>query len=170
MQVNKVLERPVRDIMQSDVVTLDPSDTMADAASVFMKAHISGAPVVDGDRACVGVLSITDIVSAVDESSDITARLADEFFGQANLILPSAVYTERLANIRDRLEPQSDQPVSNFMMPQVVSVKENDSLNVAIRCLVDGRIHRVIVVDDHGHLRGIVSTMDVLNAILGDAD
>lgn len=169
MQVQKVLDRPVCAVMQSEVVTLKPSDLMADAASVFMKAHISGAPVVDGNGECVGVLSITDIVSAVDQSSDITARLADEFFGQANLILPSAVYVERLANIRDRLEPQSDQPVSNFMMPQVVTVKENDTLHAAVRRLVDGRIHRVIVVDNEGRLRGIVSTMDVLGAILSDA-
>ncbi len=169
MRVQKVLDRQVCDVMQSEVVTLKPSDLMAHAASVFMKSHISGAPVVDGNGECVGVLSITDIVSAVDQSPDITARLADEFFGQANLILPSAVYVERLANIRDRLEPHSDQPVSKFMMPEVVTVNENDTLHAAVRRLVDGRIHRVIVVDNEGRLRGIVSPMDVLGAVLGDA-
>ncbi len=170
MQTQRIHDLPVGEVMNSDVVTLKPTDLMSDAASTFIRAQISGAPVVYDDGKCAGVISVTDIVNAVDKSTAINARLADEFFGQANLILPSNVYEGRLTEIRDQLAPVADQPVSIFMMTDVVTVKESDDLKVAMRRLVDSHIHRLIVVDEEDRLQGIVSTIDVLDAILRDAD
>src|SRR5690349_6871749 len=50
----------LRDIMTTDVVTLDPNLTIREAMDVFTSKRISGAPVVAGDQV-VGVASATDL-------------------------------------------------------------------------------------------------------------
>ena len=40
------------------------------------------------------------------------------------------------------------------------------TISTVVRDLVDAHIHRVIVTDEHGVLKGIVSTIDVMAALL----
>ena len=53
----------------AEVVTLSADDTLAVAAARFMERGISGAPVVNSQQKCVGVLSATDFVRQVGEHS-----------------------------------------------------------------------------------------------------
>ncbi|MCA9213022.1 MAG: CBS domain-containing protein [Planctomycetales bacterium] len=160
--------RLVHDVMQSNVVTLKPDALLADVASTFMRHGISGAPIVDDQGKCVGVISITDIANAVSDEPRIAAELADEFFGQANLVLPAYVYEARLAKIQDRLTPIAEQPISSIMASTVVTVHEEDKLSVAMKRLVESDIHRLVVVDDYDRLKGIISTIDVIKALIDD--
>jgi len=50
----------VRDCMNTKLVTLSPGMRIREAIKVLLKHKISGAPVVDGDRRLVGVLSEKD--------------------------------------------------------------------------------------------------------------
>src|SRR5690606_30576364 len=86
--------RPVRDVMQTDVVTLRPDMSAREAARVLAAHRIGGAPVVDEARRAVGVLSQSDLArleadrpstaaagaffSDVDDYRDLAALPADE--------------------------------------------------------------------------------------------
>jgi CBS domain-containing protein len=50
------------DLMSRDVVTISEEMSLRAAARLFLENGIGGAPVVDGDGRCVGVLCATDIV------------------------------------------------------------------------------------------------------------
>ncbi len=50
----------VRNFMTTDVVTLSPDMDVLRAISILLKHNISGAPVVDGDGALVGMLTERD--------------------------------------------------------------------------------------------------------------
>ncbi len=52
------------------------------------------------------------------------------------------------------------------MATDLVAVEATDKLETVIQKFIDAHIHRVIVTDDLGKLIGIVSTTDVLAAIL----
>ena len=52
-----------KDIMSSPLVTVDPNDTVDEAAKIMAQKHIKKLPVVDGDKV-VGVVSTSDIVRA----------------------------------------------------------------------------------------------------------
>jgi CBS domain-containing protein len=48
--------------MSRDVVLIPQEMAMRDAAQLLWQAHVSGAPVVDAQGRCVGILSATDFV------------------------------------------------------------------------------------------------------------
>jgi CBS-domain-containing membrane protein len=56
------------------------------------------------------------------------------------------------------------------MSRQVRSVPDKAPLVEVARVMCDGHWHRVPVVDDGGALCGIISTMDVLAALVNAAD
>ena len=52
-----------KDIMSAPLVTVDPNDTVDEAAKIMAQKRIKKLPVVDGDKV-VGVVSTSDIVRA----------------------------------------------------------------------------------------------------------
>ncbi len=60
--------------------------------------------------------------------------------------------------------------VSQRMSKQVTSVTEQAPIVEVARVMCDGHWHRVPVVDESGKLSGIISTMDVLAALVNVAD
>jgi len=52
------------------------------------------------------------------------------------------------------------------MTRDVVFVTEDTPLSVVIRQMVSAHVHRILVLDAGRHLKGIISTMDVLAALL----
>jgi CBS domain-containing protein len=51
------------DLMTSPVQTIRQETSLREAAGMLSGSHISGAPVVDADGRCVGVLSSSDFVT-----------------------------------------------------------------------------------------------------------
>jgi CBS domain-containing protein len=52
------------------------------------------------------------------------------------------------------------------MTPDVVSVTPETSVLKVIQNMVNAHVHRVVVLDEERRLQGIISTMDVLAALL----
>jgi PAS domain S-box-containing protein len=55
----------VRDLMNTEVVTLEPETTMQTATAIFANRHIDGAPVVDRAGKLIGLISKSHLVEAV---------------------------------------------------------------------------------------------------------
>ena len=55
----------VRDLMTTQLVTLQPTDTVKKAAIKFAVDNISGAPVVDNRNHLLGILSENDILNTI---------------------------------------------------------------------------------------------------------
>lgn len=60
--------------------------------------------------------------------------------------------------------------VEAVMTETVYAVRPDDPLLLAVRLMLEQRIHRVIVVNEMGQLYGVVSAMDVLRALTNDTD
>jgi CBS domain-containing protein len=54
--------RSLKDVMTSDVVYVNPQDTLREALSVMVENRVSAMPVLDARRHCVGVISVTDLL------------------------------------------------------------------------------------------------------------
>jgi CBS domain-containing protein len=65
-------ELQASDLMTRDVVSVPVCATLREAARVLGKARVSGAPVVDAEGRCVGVLSAGDFLrGAINENLEI---------------------------------------------------------------------------------------------------
>lgn len=65
----------VRDVMTYDPVTVDPEDTIQEAAERMLEYQVSGLPVISGGKA-VGIITESDIFRLVVESwAEMTAEV-----------------------------------------------------------------------------------------------
>jgi predicted transcriptional regulator len=129
-------KRPVGEIMQGGVATVSPELSLSGFLEWLTGEEISGAPVVDQNGVLRGVVSKTDIVSFL--TNDATA-VADD-------VLQSAT-------------------VDEIMTEDALTVDISEPIQDVARKMVDGRMHRVIVVAD-GQIRGIVTTFDLLKVLV----
>ena len=59
----------VAELMRTDVKTIGPDATIAEAVELLAEGHVSGLPVVDKHDRIVGVLSSSDILEAEAEAT-----------------------------------------------------------------------------------------------------
>ena len=140
----------VRDIMRGDVVTLRAKDSMQHAASVFHSYGITGAPVVDDDGVCVGVLSTSDFVNREIVAASIPAAATLAF---------DSMYVKKTYAPAERIEGNV---VETYMTPDVCSIYVNDSMLKAARMLCEEHVHRLVVVDGQHRPVGVVSSLDIV--------
>ncbi|QDT64963.1 CBS domain-containing protein [Calycomorphotria hydatis] len=145
-----------RDVMTPEVVALNERMTLAEAADVLRQHHISGAPVVTTEGKLVGMLSLTDIVEKETEglAPVHSGKLAWHMLDHAG----GLEFDNHQLLVKDR------------MSRTVASIGERAPLVDAARIMCDGHWHRLPVLDHDGKLSGIISTMDILAALVNVAD
>lgn len=144
--------RPVRDVMETEVVTLCPEMSARDAARVLAEHRIGGAPVVDEQRRVLGVLSQSDLARL--EADRPSAAAAGAFFSDVEDYRDLAVLPADESLVR----------VDAVMQRDVLSVPPDATLQEAAQRMRAQRIHRLLVLED-GRLRGLVSALDLLIAV-----
>jgi CBS domain-containing protein len=142
------------DLMSTELVLIPEDMSLKSAARRLANAAVTGAPVVNSDGRCVGVLSATDFLHWMDRSGH-TNRAA---------CAASPAFTTSWQNIDpDRLP---DDIVRDYMTRDAVTVHGTTPLAALTQRMIDVHIHRVIVVDQAGKVVGVVSSTDVLAAVV----
>jgi CBS domain-containing protein len=174
----------LRDIMSTDLVVLDPEQTLEDAMGVFTSQHISGAPVVSGKKV-MGVLSVTDILDFASSTPSVPAERPEPVeidepepdLLWENADVPAATFYTELwsdvgADVNERFsEPKTaewnrfaEHAVSEAMTRTVVSLASSTSVEEAADMMRRRGVHRVLVIDQ-GELAGIVTMTDITEAV-----
>jgi CBS domain-containing protein len=147
-------ELMARDVMIFEPVCVDRSDTIWQLARVFVEHEISGAPVVDQQGRLVGVVSRTDLVRrCLEGTADIPpAYLFEVIFEQGadDEAAGADVIRERLICVED------------CMTQDPVTASPETPVGTIASLMFDGRIHRVIVVDEERFPVGIITSLDLL--------
>lgn len=71
-----VYELRIEQVMEKDVITIGPQETMGDLKRLLQENKISGTPVCDGDR-LLGIVSIEDLLKAL-EAGEQDALIRDK--------------------------------------------------------------------------------------------
>lgn len=151
----------VSDVMNRKVVCISANALMAQAAALIVEHSISGLPVVDDAGLCVGILS----------TSDFTRR---ELHRDSEGHLPIANVQEIL--VQDeysgtfRIEEILEDRVANHMTNAIQTISPQATVLQAARCMCLEQVHRLIVIDEGDRPVGIVSTLDVLAALVAAVD
>lgn len=132
----------VADVMTKVVVTVEPEENLDEVAQRFVQRHLSSAPVIDAKGQCVGILSAADFVRR-----QITPARQNE-----------ATHNGHCSLVRDE------------MTPAVRAVRAEQSLLSAARVMCAQHIHHLPVIDDQLRPIGVVSTMDIVAAMVNAVD
>lgn len=131
----------VRELMSTELTTVDEATSLKEAAQLMTAQGVSGLPVVDESGRLVGIISEADFVAHTSSR------------GRAGL----------LRALFDDLRSRSfDQKVGEAMSRKLVTVTPYDSHREAARLMTRHRIKRLPVVDADGRLEGIISRSDLL--------
>lgn len=179
----------LRNIMTTDVVSLSPLATVRDAMDLLARRHLSGAPVVAGERV-VGVVSAGDLIGFAASDPGVPTEHEEasdtEWRDWSDLPLPEtsdaendpsgeyftdmwddagADVSERMANV-DGPEWNSleEHEVREVMTRKLWALGPDDSVERAAELMGRAGIHRVLVVDE-GTLVGIVTVTDIARAV-----
>lgn len=153
--IERLISLRVRDVMARDVVTVAANRTMSEAAETLRNYGISGVPVTDEMGRCVGVLSATDFVQDLLEIEgeqphrEITHELATH--GPSGTI---------------QVEEIAHDLVKRHMTPSVQTISENSTLIQAGRYMCEEHIHRLVVVNRQSRPVGIISSLDLVSALV----
>lgn len=121
----------IEDIMSTNLVTITPAATLADARSLMQKHRIHHLLVVDHDDALVGLLTLTDVLAAADS---------------------------KLRQDEGRIRA-ADICINDVMVTDLATVDERADLRQAALFLEKHRIGCLPVVNN-GKLRGIITDTD----------
>jgi CBS domain-containing protein len=64
-ELRKVMGSTVAEVMTKDLVTIHPEQTVQEAARLMMQKEVHRLPVVDQNKALVGIVTRGDIVRAM---------------------------------------------------------------------------------------------------------
>lgn len=131
---------PVSHIMTTDLITLNISDDLSKAESLFNTHHIRHIPVVEAEKV-IGMLSKTDLlrISFVEN------------YGESEANVDTAVY--------------SMLSLSQVMTKAVETVDAGATIREVAEILSKHEFH-ALPVTENGELKGIVTTTDLIRYLL----
>lgn len=136
------------DLMSADVIVIPQAMSVRTAARLLGQACVSGAPVVDSEGRCIGVISATDFLRWAGREAK-TGQPSECVCAWE--IVESATLPE--------------QCVGELMTADPVTVTPAAPIHDLARKMLDAHIHRVVVIDERRRPVGIVSSTDILAAV-----
>lgn len=143
-----------KDVMRKSVITVSPEMTLRQMQNLFIERRISGAPVVDAKGRLLGVISQTDLVRQGRKST------ADDFIPDFHRSLDAAVYYSAR-----RLKDAGAAKVEEMMTPAALSADALTPIEDVAWVMLRKGIHRIFVLS-RGRLAGIITSMDMLRAVV----
>lgn len=140
----------VADVMTKNVVTVSIEQSFAEVATTFDEHEITAAPVVDQKGACVGMISACDFMFRASRKADPSQAEPTDNPADANL--------------------DESQSVGKLMSRSVQTADGGASLVAAARMMCTAHLHHLPVVDENGCPIGILSTLDVVAAMVNSVD
>lgn len=148
----------VADIMQRDPVTVSPDDTVETLLRVLRDHELPGVPVVNAGGRPVGIVTEADLVM-IDEEEDLRLPLHIDLFG-------GQIFLGPVKRFEERFRKAIAATVGELMTPDPVTVDASADVREAARLIAERRHNRLPVVE-HGRLVGVVTRIDVLEALVG---
>jgi len=144
------MTKVARDVMQGDALTVPADMEYLRLVHLFVVAEIGGAPVVDAGGRVIGVVTLHDLLRAVDQAFDDEVD-ADEPRGPRELGRALRSLT-----------------AGDLASQEVLWVDEETPLARVAGQMRRSGAHRVLVGKD-GRLAGVLTTFDLLAALEGAA-
>lgn len=149
----------VADIMERDPVTVSPEDSVETLLRTLRDHELPGVPVVNGGGRPIGIVTEADLVM-VDEEEDLHLPLHIDLFG-------AQIFLGPVKRFEERFRKAIAATVADMMTPDPITVDFDTDVREAARIIAERRHNRLPVVE-HGRLVGVVTRLDVLEALVDE--
>jgi CBS domain-containing protein len=155
-------DKPVRDVMVTDVLSFTADENVRDAMRDLVRQDIDGGPVLDDEGRVIGMLSTADLI--VEEARIHLPTVITLLGGVFELPKSKKRYEADL-------EKALGATVGEVMTAEVgATVGPDDTFETAATLMHEHGLDRLAVVDADGVLVGIIARGDIVRAIVLDAD
>jgi len=149
----------VRDIMESDVPPVYPEDPIEKVVHVLRDHELPGIPVVNEGGRCVGIITESDLIMGGEEA-DLHLPHVIELWG-------GVVFLESTKKFEERLRKALGWLAQDVMTEDPVTIHPDATAAEAGREIAKHKHNRLPVVE-HGRLVGVVTRIDVLDALTAE--
>jgi len=132
----------VRDWMTRDVISISSETSLAEAHKLMEGKHVRRLPVVDHSQ-IVGIVTLGDVRGAE----------------------PSRASSLSIWEMNDLLAKLK---ILEIMSPDPVTIQQNASIGEAARMMLDKKFSGLPVVDEAGHLVGIITESDIFRLVASE--
>jgi CBS domain-containing protein len=123
---------------------------------IMRENELPGVPVINSGGRCVGIITEADLVMT-GEDADLHLPHYFELFG-------GFVFLESLGHFEDRLRKATAALAKDLMTEEPVTIEPGATVHEAAR-LISRSKHNRLPVQEHGRLVGVVTRVDVLEAL-----
>ncbi len=128
--------------MKTDLISVRPETKLAEAKALMQDNNFRHLPVVDGNDKLVGIITDRDMRDAYPSS-----------------LLTEEAYQRTLAEVMQH-------PVEKIMTRDPITISPYYTLQDTLLVIGQKKVGALPVVDEEGHLKGIMSTRDLLQAFV----
>ncbi len=146
----------VGDIMERDPVTVSPSDDVETVVRRLRENELPGVPVVNSGGRCVGIVTENDLILRGEDADLHLPHHLD--------IMGGVIFIESMKHFEERVRKAFATNVEDMMTPDPITVAPDAPVEEAARLIAEHKHNRLPVVE-HGRLVGVVTRLDVLDAL-----
>jgi CBS domain-containing protein len=151
------MPQTVADIMDVATPSVYPEDTVESVLKVLHENELPGVPVINSGGRCVGIITEADLIMA-GEDADLHLPHYFELFG-------GLVFLESMDHFEERLRKATAALARDLMTEDPVTIEPTATVQEAARLISRSKHNRLPVVE-HGRLVGVVTRVDVLEALV----
>jgi CBS domain-containing protein len=145
----------VSDVMTQEVISVHPDASVAEAAKLMLKEHISGLPVITPSGVLLGIVTEGDFLRRMENSTEKRRPRWIEFMLGEGKLAGEYVHSH-------------SQKVFDVMTRDVAVATEEMPLDAAVELMEHKHIKRLPVVRD-GKVVGILARANLLHALAASA-
>ncbi|KAI1262112.1 hypothetical protein F5Y18DRAFT_398553 [Xylariaceae sp. FL1019] len=140
-----LLKKTVREInlgTYKNLKTCAMNQSVLEVINTMVTCNISAVPIVDKNNVVLNVFEAVDVIP----------------------ILKNGVVEELETTVGEAMSKRGDD------FGGIYTCQEDDRLDSIFTTLRQSRVHRLVVIDDHWHLKGVISLSDLLKYVLFHGD
>ncbi len=146
--------------MDADPQTIGPEESVEAVVQKMHEHELPGLPVVDEDELLIGIVTESDLLM-FDEHDDVDPPAHVQIMG-------GVIYLGSVKRWEERVRKSVASTVEEIMSTDPITVSPEADAHDAGHLISEHGHNRLPVVDDEGRLVGVVTRVDVLEALLED--
>lgn len=153
------LRRPLRDIKvgtYTDLASATMDTPVMDCIHMLVKKSISSVPILDKDGTLLNVFEAVDVITLIkggDYETNLNLTVGKALEKRPDVSTPSFVC------VRNQTHRSQD-------FPGIYTCTLNDRLDTIFDTIRKSRVHRLVVIDEEGQVKGLLSLSDILDYTL----